>query len=86
MLLPKSTTISQTFPCVIGVHNPQLPRLLRNRVQICRRSRRAYQKKLKDIRKNRPRRIEPAIDSDPATEPDVDCEADADVDCETDVG
>lgn len=46
--------------------------LLRNRIQICRRSRRAYKKKLKAVRKNPLRRIEPAIE----TESDVDSEDD----------
>lgn len=45
----------------------------RNRVKICRRSRRAYKKKLKAVRKNPPRRVEPAIGSD-STEPDVNSE------------
>ena len=40
----------------------------RNRVKICRRSRRAYKKKLKAFRKNPPARIDPAIDSDSTTE------------------
>ena len=64
---------SDIYDCPLSTQSSLPCHSFRNRVQICRRSRRAYKKKLKAVRKNPPRRVEPAIGSD-STEPDVNSE------------
>jgi hypothetical protein len=65
---------SDIYDCPLCTQSSLPCHLLRNRVQICRRSRRAYKKKLKAVRKNPPCRVEQAIGSDSA-ETDVNSEA-----------